>query len=327
MLYTRLVMKNSNTTKGMKMKRIVLIVAIIAAMMLGCSKAKSSVKGDLHVYTVSNKEAKVNAKMIEEAFLKAGFSIGLNSDINDGLTKKYKENNFKIYSTISLYHKELSMDILKAHADAGIFLPMGIAIYQTNTEDSLHISIATAATQGKISGADEKTFLKLESAIAKVITELLPTAKHSYNDESLKETRTLLTKYSLDLKGGDFEDAKETLEENFEEQFEEAGFVMPSYFDLTDEFGENSPYDFYTTYSICKIDVIRSIAKVKPESAAFAPCTTMIYKKKNEDKIVMGFTAVYNWLSSANIKDKDSIEALMKAQTDFEAILKNVTKN
>jgi len=308
------------------MKKIVLLVAMVAVMMIGCSKPASIVKGDLHIYTVDNKDGKITSLMVEEAFLQGGFSIGLNSDINDGLTKMYKENNFKIYSTISIYHKDLSMNIVKNHPDAGVFLPMGIAIYQTNNEDSLHIGIVTAATQAKISGTNENVFLELESEIAKIVTGLLPSAKHSYNTEGLKETRTLLTRYALDLKGGDWEDAKDELEENFEEQFEEAGFVMPSYFDLSDEFGDNSPYDFYTTYSICKIDVIRSIAKVKPEAAAFAPCTTVVYKKKNEDKIVMGFTAVYNWLSSANIKDKESVEALMQAQTEFESILKNVTK-
>ena len=310
------------------MKKIVIFVTIVMLTMTGCfdSKEAAQVKGDLHIYTVDNKDGSVNAKMIEEAFIKAGFSIGLNSDINDGLNKKYKENNFKVYSTLSFYHKELTIDIVKKHADAGVFLPMGMSIYQTNAEDTLHIAVVTAATQAKISGTDEASFTKLESAVDKAIRELFPQAKHTYNAESLEETRTLLTKHSLDLKGADWEDAKEELEENFEEQFEDADFVMPSYFDLTEEFGENNPYDFYTTYSICKIDVIRSIAKVKPESAAFAPCTTMIYKKKDEDKIVMGFTAVYNWLSSANITDKDSVEALMQAQLEFEAILVDVTK-
>ena len=308
------------------MKKIVVLVAIVAVMLTGCFKSPEKVKGDISIYSVDNKDGKITAKMIEEAFVKGGFSIGLNSDINDGLNKKYKENNFKIYNTISMYHKTLTIDILKKHADAGVFLPMGMAVYQTNSEDTLHIAVATAATQAKIAGTNVEVFHALEAEVKKVLTGLFPKAKHSYNDKSLEETRTLLTKYSLDLKAADFEDAKESLEENFEEAFGEADFVMPSYFDLTAKFGDDSPYDFYTTYSICKIDVIRSIAKVKPEAAAFAPCTTMMYKKKDEDKIVMGFTSVYNWLSSAVIVDKESTEALMSAQTVFEGILQDVTK-
>jgi uncharacterized protein (DUF302 family) len=308
------------------MKKILVLVVMVAVMLTGCFASPEKVKGDIGIYTVNNKDGKITANIIEEAFIKGGFNIGLNSDINDGLTKMYSENNFKIYSTISIYHKTLTMDILKKYPDAGVFLPMGMAIYQTNSDDSLHIAVTTAATQAKIAGTKPEVFHALEAEIAKVIKGLFPKAKHAYNDKSLEETRTLLTKHSLDIKGEDFEDAKESLEEAFEEAFEEAKFVMPSYFDLTAEFGEDSPYDFYTTYSICKIDVIRSIAKVRPEAAAFAPCTTMMYKKKGEDKIVMGFTAVYNWLSSAGIQDKESVDALMSAQTVFEGILKDVTK-
>ncbi|MDQ7067829.1 MAG: hypothetical protein Q9M40_07550 [Sulfurimonas sp.] len=51
-----------------------------------------------------------------------------------------------------------------------------------------------------------------------------------------------------------------------------------------------------------------------------------LYKKKDEDKIVVGFPAVYNWLSSAKIEDKDAKAVLMKAQKDFESILLDITE-
>jgi len=44
------------------------------------------------------------------------------------------------------------------------------------------------------------------------------------------------------------------------------------------------------------------------------------------DKIVVGFPAVYNWLSSADVQDKKSKAVLLKAQKDFESILKDVTE-
>jgi len=308
------------------MKKILILVAIVAVMLTGCFKSPEAVKGDLHIYSVDNKDGKITSKMIEEALASNGFTIGINSDINHGLVEKFGEDNFKVYSAISIYHDTLLKEMLENYADAGIFLPMGLAVYQRKNEDTLHISVVSADAQAKILGSDTVILKKLEDAIAKVITSTLPKATHAYSTASLAETRTLLTKYSMDLKGADFEDARETLEENFEDKFAEAGFVMPSYFDLGGKLGDASPYDFYITYSICKIDVIRAVAKVKPEAAAFAPCTTMLYKKKDEDKIVMGFTAVYNWLSSAAIVDKDSKEALMEAQTVFEGILQDVTK-
>ncbi|MDQ7045541.1 MAG: DUF302 domain-containing protein [Sulfurimonas sp.] len=283
-------------------------------------------QGDLHIYTVDNKDGKITPLMIQKAFTKNGFTIGINSDIHDGLTKKYGKSGFKIYNAISLYHDTISMRLLKEQADAGVFVPMGLAVYQKENETSLHVSVVTAQTQEKILGTESRLFKELEHRINALIKQVLPKAKHTYSQNSLKETRTLLTKYSKNLAGADWEDSKDELEEAFEEKFDEVGFVMPSYFDFTDNLGKESPYDFYVTYSICKIDVIRAVSQVRPEAAAFAPCTTMIYKKTNEDKIVMGFSSVYNWMSSANIKDKASRKALMKAQTDFEAVLKAVTK-
>jgi hypothetical protein len=52
----------------------------------------------------------------------------------------------------------------------------------------------------------------------------------------------------------------------------------------------------------------------------------MIYKIKGDDKIVMGFPGVYNWMSSALVQDKKAKEVLMKAQTDFERILREATE-
>ncbi len=306
------------------MKRIVLLIAVV--VMIGYSKSLNSTEGDLHIYTVNNKDGKLNSIILEKALIKHGFRVGVNSDIHDGLSKMYKESTFIIYNAISLYHPKISIDLIKKYSDAGIFAPMGITLYQKNDETTLHIAVVKADTQAKMLGSDGSILKRLESEIIKVITATFPSAKHTYNEKSLKENRPLITKYVLNIGDSNYEDAKEELEENFENQFAKAGFVMPSYFDFSDEFGNDSPYDFYATYSICKIDVIKSVSKIKPEAASFAPCTTMMYKKKGENKIVLGFPSVYNWMSSAVISDKVSLDALIKAQTDFEAILKDVTK-
>jgi len=309
------------------MKKMLILMVALMVVMTGCFGPSKVEKGDLNIYTVNNKDGKITPKMIEEAFKANGFAIGVNADISDGLMKMFKENDFKIYNNISLYHKDITLGLMKAHADAGILAPMGVVIYQKLGSDNLSIAFSSAEAQAKMIGAKAEEFKSLEESVSKVITTLLPKAKRGSNEESSPETRTLLTKYAFDIKGEDWEDAKDDLEENFEDQFAKAGFVMPSYFDFTQDFGENSPYDFFATYSICKIEVVRSISKVKPEAAALGPCTTMVYKKKDEDKIVMGFASVYNWISSAKVQDKKSVDGLLKAQSDFEAILKDVTKN
>lgn len=309
------------------MKTIVILFAIMGMLIAGGFDSSKSRNGDFHIYTLDNKDSNINAKMLEDALKSNGFIIGENANIQAELLHIYKDDNFKIYNNISFYHNELTLQLLNKHADAGILVPMGIVMYQRIGEDDLHIVVTRADLQAKVIGVKEEELQSLERAILEVVTGTFPTAIHTYSDASKVQKKEFLTKYTLDIKDADFEDVREELEEEFEEKFAELGFAMPSYFDLTDSLGKDSPYDFYVTYAICKMDVLRTVVKVEPEAAVLGPCTTMIYKKKNEQKIVMGFASIYNWISSANIEDKASVDGLLETQRVYESILKDVTKN
>ncbi|QSZ41992.1 DUF302 domain-containing protein [Sulfurimonas aquatica] len=306
------------------MKKIVLfVVALMSVVSL-------QAQGDLHLFEVNNKSGKITPLIIEEAFTKNGFSLGINSEMNGPFTKQFQQTDFKVFTLLTVYHTEFSKDLVNKYPQAGVFIPMGVGIYQGANEDTLHISMLTAETQAKILGSDTVILKKIEKAALKVVNNLLPNAKHNISKDSLKESRNLVTQYEMDLDGEDWADMREEFEMNLEAGFEPFGFVMPSFMDyneeLTQEGSVDSPYDFYDTYSICKLKVIYNVAKTRPEASAFAPCTTMVYKKKDEDKIVVGFPAVYNWLSSARIEDKNAHDVLMKAQKDFESILKDITE-
>jgi uncharacterized protein (DUF302 family) len=99
------------------------------------------------------------------------------------------------------------------------------------------------------------------------------------------------------------------------------GFVVPSKLNAISYLGKKSQYEFFQTYSICKLPVIYTVSKSKPEAGAFAPCSLVMYKKKSEDKIIIAFPNVHNWMSSAKVKSKDATDILLKAQKQFESIL------
>jgi len=309
------------------MKAVVTLLLSMAILMAGGFDSRKPKSGDFHIFTVNNKDEKISPKIVEEALKSNGFRIGQNANIQAELLHIFQDNNFKLYSNISFYHNDITLKLLNKHADAGILVPMGIVLYQGINEDDLHIVFARADMHSKIIGANTEELKNLEEAVLKVMQELFPTAIHTYSDNNKAHTKELLTKYALELNDDDFEDVKEELEENFEAKFAEAGFSMPSYFDLTEALGKNSAYDFYVTYAVCKMDVLRVVAKVKPEVAALGPCTTTVYKKKNEKKIIMSFASIYNWISSANIEDKLLTKSLLNTQREYENILKDVTKN
>ncbi len=303
-------------------KIIILAAAFVCAVSL-------QAKGDLHLFSVDNKSGKITPTIIEKAFTSNGFSLGINSEMNVPFKKQFQKTTFKVFTLLTVYHTKLSQDLVKAYPQAGVFVPMGVGIYQGDKEDTLHISILTAEAQAKILGTDAKILKSIEVDTLKVIKGLFPNAKHTLSEDSLKESRALVTKYEFDLDGEDWEESKEEVEMYLKGGAKPLGFVMPGSIDFNKEMtanGAESPFDFYDTFSICKLKVIYTVAQTRPEASAFAPCTVMVYKKKDEDKIVMGFPAVYNWLSSAKVDNKEAHAVLMKAQEDFESILIEITE-
>ena len=47
---------------------------------------------------------------------------------------------------------------------------------------------------------------------------------------------------------------------------------------------QDSPFDFYSIYSICKLQVLYYVVLEYPEAGEYAPCIQIIYKKKIQIK-------------------------------------------
>lgn len=306
------------------MKKILgFLVALVCAMSL-------EAKGDLHLFAIENKDGALTPQSIEKALTDNGFTLGVNSEMNYPFTKQFQQTDYKIFTLLTVYHSKYALELVNKHPKAGVFVPMGVGIYQGLKEDTLHLSLLTASAQAKILGFEDELLTQIEADALKAIKKTFPNAKHTYSEDSLKEQRDLVTQYELELgTDADVDDAKDDFEMMLESGFDPHGFVMPAYLDLNEVIMESegeSMYDFYVTYSICKLEVIYTVSKARPDAAAFAPCTTMVYKKKDEDKIVVGFPAVYNWMSSAHVKEQEGVDVLLKAQEDFESILRSVTE-
>jgi len=308
------------------MKKLVLIfTALVCAVSL-------QAKGDLHLFSVDNRDGKITPYMLEKAFNEGGMHVELNSNMIGPFKKQFKKTKYKIFTLMTMWSKKYSAELIKRYPKAGSFTPMGVGIYQAQGENNLHLSVLTAEAQEKILGIKDLSLLKkIEQEVISIIKKTLPAAKHTISEDSLKSAHDLVTIYTLELEeDDDWEEMEEEVLMGLEQGFKPYGFVVPQYMDindiLTDGEEEGTPYDFYMSYSICKLPVIYTVSKSRPEASAFAPCTTMVYKKKDENKIVIGFPGVYNWLSSARVTDEESKKVLLKAQKDFESILQNITE-
>ena len=298
--------------------------SIFAVLFLGLL---SLFGGDLHLFSIPNKEGKITPAMIEKEFEANGFVISADTEMTGPFTKQFGQSDFAVFNLMTVIPKKAAASLVKTHPDAGIFVPMGVGIYQRKGDNELHVSVLSASAMKKIAGFDAPGFALIEKEVFAVLAKALPKAKRTISKTALPAEGKLLTRFvkSTDVK--EWQSDKDNTEMMIEEGLKPAGFVLSNFTDyqfILTENGEESPYSFYDTYSICKLKVIYTVAKTHPEAAAFAPCTMMVYKKKDAGEIVMGFPGVYNWLSSAHIDDPEAKAVLLQAQKDFEAVLSGV---
>jgi uncharacterized protein (DUF302 family) len=301
-------------------------IALIAALSFSVAVAQ----GDFHLFEIENKNGAYTPEVIEKAFADNGYYISANSEMNGPFKIQFQETSFKIFTLLTVFHEAYSEALVKKHPNAGIFVPMGVGIYQAIGDDHLHVAILTAEAQEKIVGFKDELFTSIEKSMIDTLNKALPNAKMSDSKEAIEAQGPLVSTFELEVDPDDWSDAKDELQMIVEDGFKPRGFVMSNYTEynymLTKENTVESPFDFYDTYSICKLKVIYTVSKTRPQAAAFAPCTMMMYKLKGDDKIVMGFPGVYNWMSSAYVESEDAKKVLMKAQTDFEKILREATE-
>ncbi|WP_345970926.1 DUF302 domain-containing protein [Sulfurimonas sp. HSL1-6] len=290
-------------------------------------------QGDLRIFSVDNDPKSDLPQVIERSLAANGFTIAANTEMNKPFNIQFQQSDFDVFYLLTAYHTDLSRTLVVKYPDAGIFVPMGFGIYQHKGEKQLHVSVLTAEAMAKIIGLKsvDPILKKIEAAALKALESAMPKASVTIENENpLPASGPLVSTYSLEVEEDEYDDVKEELAMGIQGGLSPKGFVLSNTLDFEMVVGEDesidNPFDFYDTYSICKLKVIYNVAKTRPQASAFAPCTMMMYKKKGEDKIVIGFPGVYNWMSSARVQDNEAKAELMKAQNDFETLLGDLTE-
>jgi len=311
------------------MKQIMKGLLLIAVLLTGATANEAA--QDIQVFTADNSKGKITPETIEAAFKKAGFYISANRDMNGPFKKQFKETRFDVYNLFTFFSKEVNLELIKSYPQMGLFTPMSMSIYTKKGEKTIKVSSLTVDGMAKILSipSDNKALIKL----GKMVKEALKLALPGGSFETLpykvqKATGPLVSTYKTELDEDDIATAKEDFQMEFEGTLATSGFVMAGFNDLAKDFEEQkfNEYDFYDVYSICKLPVIYTVAKTHPEAGAFAPCSLIMYKKKDETEMTVAFPSVYNWISSMDIKDKAALDTLLEAQTSMNTILTELSE-
>ena len=267
-------------------------------------------------------------QQIEKVFQKAGYRVEQNRDMNGPFLKQFRQSDFEIYNLMTVYYPSIAMQLVLQEPDSGIFAPFSIVIFKKKGAKKTYAGVLSAKAKAKILGLtlDTKLLQELEDKNKETLQKALPQAKREtlpYKPREVKEK--LLSKYSFEVDPDEALDVKDEVEMMIEDGLKPIGFVMASFNDFGYDLKEAGIKDFifYDAYSLCKLKVIYTVARIRPEAGVFAPCTLAIYQKRGDDHMYIVFPNIYNWIATLDLQDKKAIAELKKAQKDMEAVIKN----
>lgn len=320
--------------KGMLCASLIVSGAMSQEVAKAAAKEPAAMKktaADIEIFTSDNTDGKITPASIEQAFKEAGFVISANRDMNGPFVKQFKESGFDIYNLFTLYKPDTVLELVKKYPNVGLFAPMSMSIYTKKGDTKISVSSLTAEAMAKIMKApsDDKTLHDLRALVKQTLKKAMPNG--SYETLSYVQTEPkgeLVTNFSMEMDPDEWEDQLEEFKMGFEGELAPNGFVIAGHNNLGDDFEESNyeAFDFYEVYSVCKLPVIYTIAKTRPEAGAYAPCSLYFSKKKDEEEMQIGFPSVYNWMSSMAIEGKEELEVLEKAQAGMKKILTGLTE-
>ncbi len=284
---------------------------------------------DIEIFTSENMDGKITPKSIEKVFIDAGFTVSANRDMNGPFLKQFKSSEFDTYNLFTFYKKEFVLELVKKYPNVGLFAPMSMSIYTKKGEKNISVSSLSAEAMATIMNAPQDD--KILHALRKLVKDTLEMAmpKGSFKNPIYKKQKAkgeLVTTFSMEMDDDEWEDELDEFKMGLEGELAPNGFVIAGFNNLGDEFEDNKyeDFDFYEVYSICKLPVIYTIAKSRPEAGAFAPCSLYLSKMKKENSMKVAFPSVYNWMSSMAIEDDEDIKVLEVAQEGMKKILKGL---
>jgi len=308
----------------MKLRKILFVFLLT----MGLTTAMQA-KHDVQILTADNTNKKISPQSIEMAFEKAGFFINDNRDMNVPFKNHCKRLQYQTYNLFTIFKKDIVLKLVKKYPNIGLFSPMSMSIYSVNGSKTISVSSLSTEGMAKIMGipADDPDLVAYGKLVQDTLRAALPNAKVEKVSYEMKKPEGDLvwsTKHTFE---GDWEDAKDDFEMEFEGALAPNDFIMAGFNDLNYDFeeAEYEAFTFYDVYSICNISVIYTVAIKHPEAGAFAPCSLYMYNKQDTNTIEIAFPSVYNWISTLAIEDKPSLDVLLTAQKKMEDLLNNLT--
>ncbi len=316
-----------------------IMLALVIMSITACASSTVSVTEkskniqDIQIFTSANRDGKITTQSIETVFDANDLSVPGNNNMNKPFKTRFGKVNYKIYNLAMYLNNDLTFKLIKKYPSFGVLTPLTMSIWE-DKDNSMNISTLTINGMARVTGipVNDPDLIAYANLIHKVLKVAMPNGTFKELNTTVKfPHKRLATNFEMEVNydGQSPSDFIDDFEAEFEAEMEPLGFLLPNYTniqeEILDDHGYTGVYDFYHTYSICKLDVIYPVSKNHPEAGAWAPCSFYIYKKTNENKMHMGFLSVENWIISMDMKDnEEGTKKLHEAQGYIEKIINDM---
>ena len=306
------------------MKKI-LKVFIGAFLVLGTSVCAAETQ-NIQIFSVDNSKGAINAKSIEKAFNASGVIVDVNNDMNSIFSKRYGKVHHTNYNLAIFTNAKLVSKLMKKYPSIGLITPLSMSIYEDGAKNTINISTLSLAGMARITKipATDPDLIEYAKAVDTALHKALPNGKYLSVNHNTKSSKPLTTEFTIEfeLEDGDtYVDAKDSFEEEFESELGPVGFLVPKSYKL-----QHDDYDFFDTYSIIRFNAIYPVSKNHPDAGAYAPFSLVIYKKKDENSVHIGFPSVDNWINDLDITDEETAKAVRETHSKNKNILEELTE-
>ena len=282
---------------------------------------------NLQIFSVDNSNGVINAKSIEKAFNDIGLFVDVNNDMNSIFSKRYGSVHHKNYNLAIFNNEKLILKLMDKYPSIGLITPLSMSIYEDDVKKTISISTLSLNGMARITKipATNKDLIQYAKLVDDALHNALPNGSYiAVNHNTKPSGQSLTTEFSTEFEledGATYVEIKDELRNEFESEIASLGYLVPKSYKL-----KHKDYDFFDTYSIIRFNAIYPVSKNHPDAGAYAPFSLVIYKKKDENSVYIGFPSIDNWISDLDISDKKSIEAVNKTHNMIKDILVELTE-
>lgn len=287
------------------------------------------------VYTFDTQNDKEFDSFCNDDLKEIGFFINdPHHRVNDAYEEQFGSTDLSLIGFSSILNESVVRPLLNKDPRLGGFSPFNLLNYRKKSDMKTvvaHLTPEVILDILEISDEDiREEYIASFVPLDRLIEEKLG-GKKSYLPLKGFAKDTMMN-YEIPFEEPeDIDDFLDAFQEKFEHSFEIKGFVIAGFYNIKESFNneEDVMPDFtsFWSYDLCHIPFSYAIFDGKnalPEAGVFAPCSVYVYKKEDENKLVIGMPRLASWAAAFDITNREKMKYINKLDKEIPEILESL---